>query len=68
MTKNAKNNRFTKEIIFETLTARLSSQFERVEMKTALLQDEAMNSKIERVIHRVDSTSDRRRDRRKTTK
>jgi hypothetical protein len=47
--------------IFENFIARESSQFEHVMMKT--LNNEKIESKIERAINRVDSVSDRGRER-----
>ncbi len=57
--QNAENRR---EQIFEFFIARESSQFERVEMKTAIFNNEEISAKIKRVIHRVDLVSDRERD------
>jgi hypothetical protein len=49
-----------KERAFENSTLRQLSQFERVQMKTALSDDE-MNSETALAVHRVDSVSGRRR-------
>lgn len=46
---------------FEIFINRESSQFERVEKETALLHDVTIDSKMKRVLHRVNSASERER-------
>jgi hypothetical protein len=50
-----------KQQVFETFIAREFSQFEHVMMKT--LNNEKVESKIERIINRVDFVSNRKRER-----
>ncbi len=60
--QDAKNiNR--REQVFEVFTSRVSSQFERVEMKTAIINNEEISTKIERIIRQTDSVSRRERER-----
>ncbi len=58
--QDAKNRR---EQVFEVFTSRVSSQFERVEMKTAIINNEEISAKIERIIRQADSVSRRERKR-----
>ncbi len=51
-----------KQHTFKNSTLRQSSQFKRVKMKIALNNQEKMTSKIQNVIHHVDSISDKKRD------
>ena len=53
-----------RKAVFEASTNRESSQFELIEMETAILQNETMDSTIQRVIQRADSASGRGRGRR----
>jgi septal ring factor EnvC (AmiA/AmiB activator) len=59
-----------REQVFEVFTSRVSSQFERVEMKTAIINNEEISAKIERIIRQADSASkrERRRDRERERK
>ncbi len=52
-----------REQAFEAFTARLSSQFEHVEMETALNNQEDVLFEIENVVHRADLASGRGRGR-----
>ncbi len=55
--------RIDREEAFIVSTSRVSSQFEHVEMKTVIRDDTSVVSDIERVMHRADLASDRRRRR-----
>ena len=53
-----------KKKTFDVSIVRFSSQFKRIEMETIILINQTVASNIERVVHRVDSASDKRRGRR----
>ncbi len=52
--KNAKNKQ---KQIFEVFTSRVSSQFKRVEMKTAIINNKEISTKIKRIIRQTNSIS-----------
>jgi hypothetical protein len=52
-----------RERAFENSTLRQLSQFERLQMKTAMSNE--MNSKATLVVHQADSVSDKRRDKKR---
>jgi hypothetical protein len=56
---DAKNRNTRRQQVFENSTRRQSFLFERVEMKTATLQNERIIFEIERVVRRDHSTSSR---------
>jgi hypothetical protein len=60
--QDAKNINKRKQV-FEVFTSRVSSQFERVEMKTAIFNNEKISMKVERVIQQTNSISRRERER-----
>ncbi len=51
------------EQVFEVFTSRISSQFERIEMKTAIINNEEISTKIERIIQQTNSVSKCERER-----
>jgi hypothetical protein len=55
---DAKNRR---EQTFETSTNRISSTFERVEMKMRVIHEENVDSNVKRAIHRANSAFERNR-------
>ncbi len=57
--QNAKNRR---KQVFEVFTSRVSSQFERVEMKIVIINNKKISAKIERIIRQADSISRRERE------
>ncbi len=60
--QDAKNKR---KQVFEVFTSRVSSQFERVEMKIAIINNEEISTKIKRIIRQADSISRRKRERKR---
>jgi hypothetical protein len=56
--------------VFEVFTSRVSSQFQRVEIKIAIINNEEILTKIKRIIRQADSASrrERRRDREREQK
>ncbi len=52
-----------KEETFIISTSRVSSQFERIEIKTVIRENTSVVSDIERVMHCADFASDRKQDR-----
>jgi hypothetical protein len=59
--QDAKNINKRKQV-FEVFTSRVSSQFERVEMKTAIINNEEISTKRERVIWQADLISRREQE------
>jgi hypothetical protein len=55
--------RIKREEAFIISTSRVSSQFEHVEIKTAIRKNTSVVSNIERAMHRADLISGRERDR-----
>ncbi len=63
--QDAKNINKRKQI-FKIFTSRVSSQFERIEMKIAIINNEEISMKIKRIIRQADSISRRERERKRS--
>ncbi len=61
--KRSQNVENKKIEIFDSFIAREFSQFERMTMKTAILNNEKISIDVKRVIHQANSVSKRRRER-----